>query len=399
MRIVDVCAFYAPQGGGVKTYVERKLRAARDQGHEVIIVAPGDHDALIAEGDGGCILSVEAPKFPLDRRYHYFDDEPALHALLDRLQPDVVEASSPWASPGMVARWPGAKRTGSDNGAFLSLVMHADPLSAYAYRWFGPVASRERIDKGFEFFWRHLRRLDEQFDMVVSASQSLSARLTAGGLRKVRTIPMGVSPGVFSPGLRSEPLRRRMLERCELGADATLLVGLGRLASEKRWPMVIEAVIAAGYAHPVGLVLLGDGRDRARVIRAAANNPHVMLGAPVTDRYELATILASADALVHGCEAETFCMVAAEARASGVPLIVPDMGGASDQFARRQGQTYRACSAGALAAAIGRFIDEDPAAQRARATEAAPRVMEMDEHFRRLFGIYQQAIDGLADVA
>jgi len=79
--------------------------------------------------------------------------------------------------------------------------------------------------------------------------------------------------------------------------------------------------------------------------------------------------------------------------------IVPDMGGASDQFARGLGQTYRACSAGALAAAIGRFIDEDPATQRARATEAAPRVMEMDEHFRRLFGMYQQAIDGLADVA
>ena len=391
MRIVDVCAFYAPQGGGVKTYVERKLRAARDQGHEVIIVAPGDHDALIAQEAGGCILSVEAPKFPLDRRYHYFDDEPALHALLDRLQPDVVEASSPWASPGMVARWQGT--------AFRSLVMHADPLSAYAYRWFGPVASRRRIDKGFDFFWRHLRRLDEQFDLVVSASQSLSSRLTAGGLRKVRTIPMGVTPGIFSPALRTEPLRRRMLERCELGPDATLLVGLGRLASEKRWPMVIEAVIAAGYAHPVGLVLLGDGRDRARVIRAAANNPHVMLGAPVTDRHELATILASADALVHGCEAETFCMVAAEARASGVPLIVPDMGGASDQFVRGQGQTYRACSAGALAAAIGRFVEEDTAAQRARAAEAAPRVMAMDEHFRRLFGMYQQAIDGLADVA
>ena len=36
--------------------------------------------------------------------------------------------------------------------------------------------------------------------------------------------------------------------------------------------------------------------------------------------------LASADALVHGCEAETFCLVAAEARASGTPMIVPDRG-------------------------------------------------------------------------
>jgi alpha-1,6-mannosyltransferase len=28
MRIVDVCAFYTPEGGGVRTYVERKLAAA-----------------------------------------------------------------------------------------------------------------------------------------------------------------------------------------------------------------------------------------------------------------------------------------------------------------------------------------------------------------------------------
>jgi alpha-1,6-mannosyltransferase len=166
--------------------------------------------------------------------------------------------------------------------------------------------------------------------------------------------------------------------------------------------MVIQAVAAAGYTHPVGLLLLGDGRDRAKVIRAAANNPHVMLGAPITDRGELATVLASADALVHGCEAETFCIVAAEARASGLPLIVPDEGGASDQFVRGMGQSYRACSAGALSAAIGRFIDEGREAQRARAVRAAPQVMAMDEHFRRLFALYEARIaarEGLAEVA
>ena len=29
MKIVEVCAFYAPQGGGVRTYVERKLSRGR----------------------------------------------------------------------------------------------------------------------------------------------------------------------------------------------------------------------------------------------------------------------------------------------------------------------------------------------------------------------------------
>lgn len=391
MRIVDVCAFYAPQGGGVKTYVERKLKAARPGIAEVIVVAPGERDGIVRQEAGGAIMTLANPRFPLDRRYRYFDDEAALHTLLDRLAPDVVEASSPWSSPAMVARWQGP--------AVRSLVMHADPLSAYAYRWFGGVASRDAIDRGFDWFWRHLRRLDRQFDMVVSASESLSGRLRAGGLGKVATIPMGVEPGIFAPARRDEALRARLLARCGLEPSATLLIGIGRLAPEKRWPMVIEAVTAAGYGQPVGLVLFGNGRDRARVVRAAANNPHVHLGAPITDRGELATVLASADALVHGCEAETFCMVAAEAKASGLPLIVPDDGGASDQFTPGMGRRYQARNPAALAEAIAAFIASDPAAHRARAIRAAPGVPDMDDHFDRLFGAYAASREGVARAA
>ena len=246
MRIVDVCAFYAPSGGGVKTYVERKLRAGAMAGHEVIILAPSDSDQVVEAG-GGRIVMLPARRFPLDRRYSYFDDEASLHAMLDQLQPDLVEASSPWSSAAMVARWRG--------DAPRALIMHADPLSAYAYRWFGSVLSREAIDRGFDWFWRHLRRLDQQFDLVVSASDSLSQRLEAGRLRRVMTLPMGVEPGYFSPAHRNEGLRARLLERCGLGPEATLLLGVGRHAPEKRWPMVIDAVASAGFSTPVGLVL------------------------------------------------------------------------------------------------------------------------------------------------
>ena len=380
MRIVDVCAFYAPQGGGVKTYVERKLRAAKPGREEVIIVAPGPTNATIVDEAGGRIVTIVSPRFPADKRYRYFADEPALHALLDSLAPDVVEASSPWSSASMVARWRGP--------ALKSLVVHADPLSAYAYRWFGAVASRERIDRGFDWYWRHLRRLDKQFDMVVCASASLSARLTAGGLRKVVTNPMGVPPGVFSPRLRNPELRARLLSRCGLPVDAVLLLGLGRHAPEKRWPMVIDAVTAAGFSNPVGLVLIGDGNEKGKVVRAAKNNPHVHLCAPIGDRGEIAAILASADALIHGCEAETFCLVAAEARASGIPIIVPDQGGAADQFVIGQGDRYAAASPASLVAAIDRFIASNPADHRRSAAAAAHGVPSMDSHFERLFDAY-----------
>lgn len=385
MRIVDVCAFYSPEGGGVRTYVERKLTRAASGTDEVIVIAPGERAGSIRPAQGGRIVTTRAPVFPLDRRYHYFRDERGLHDILDELAPDVVEASSPWSSASMVGRWRGS--------AVRSLVMHADPLSAYAYRWFGSVASRETIDRGFGWFWRHLRSLDRQFDIVVSAGESLSNRLVAGGLTKVRTIPMGVDPGLFSPGLRDEALRGRLLRRCGLPTRATLLLGVGRHAPEKRWPMVIDAVAAAATDHPIGLVLLGDGRDRDTVLRAASNNPHVHLAAPVRDRAHVATIIASADAFVHGCEAETFCMAAAEAKASGIPLIVPDEGGAHDQFVPGAGETYSARSAASLAAAIRRFANADLLSQRAAACRVAGSVITMDDHLQRLFSIYSSVRD------
>ena len=35
MRIVDVCAFYSPHGGGVKTYVEQKMAMGPQFGHDI----------------------------------------------------------------------------------------------------------------------------------------------------------------------------------------------------------------------------------------------------------------------------------------------------------------------------------------------------------------------------
>jgi alpha-1,6-mannosyltransferase len=108
----------------------------------------------------------------------------------------------------------------------------------------------------------------------------------------------------------------------------------------------------------------------------------------IEDRDELARLLASADALVHGCEAETFCMVAAEARASGIPLIVPDRGAAVDQLVPGAGKVYRAASQVSLERTIGRFIERGPELQRALAARES-RVRTMDEHFADLFQRYE----------
>lgn len=381
MRIVDVCAFYSPQGGGVKTYVEQKLRLGPELGHEIVILAPGDSYSVEERGPAARIVTLPSPRFPLDRKYWYFADEEALHAELDALQPHFVEASSPWRSPSMVARWPGQVPR--------ALVMHADPLSAYAYRWFEPLFSREVIDRRFGTFWDHIRELGQSYDRVVCASRELQERLRDGGVANTVLHPMGVEEGLFSKDRRDPDVRRRLLELCDLPESATLLIGVGRLSAEKRWPMVVDAVMAASHDHPIGLVILGDGNKRSRIVRGIFGNPHIRMLAPERDRIRFATILASADALIHGCEAETFCLAAAEARASGIPVIVPDRGGAADHAADGAGITYTAGSAEAAAEAILRLIQGPPLP-----LDTVPPSETMRGHFAKLFADYAALVEG-----
>jgi alpha-1,6-mannosyltransferase len=199
---------------------------------------------------------------------------------------------------------------------------------------------------------------------------------------------MGVEPGVFSPTLRSSSLRKTALAGLGLDPDGLLFVGVGRLSAEKRWDIVLRAVGESGRKLGVGMLLVGDGSKRQRLEILAEQYRNVALLPPITDRTELARLLASSDALIHGCEAETFCLVAAEARASGVPLIVPDRGGAIDQLIEGAGTSYAAGRERSLKQAIERFVARGPELQRAAAVRAShPRTM--DEHFADLFARYE----------
>jgi alpha-1,6-mannosyltransferase len=383
MRIVDVCAFYSPAGGGVRTYIDAKLAVAGRFGHELVVVAPGRHAEAVRRGPGAVLVTLPCPKLPVDGRYRYFHDERALHRALDQWRPDHVEASSPWSSATMVGRWQGA--------ASRSLVMHSDPLAAYAYRWLGGIAPLPTIDRWFGWFWRHLRGLGRMFDLVVCANSQLADRLRAAGIANSETLPMGVEPGLFSPCLRSPALRADALRALGIGDTGLLLVGIGRLSGEKRWQMVMRAVDACAARSEVGLLLVGDGPKRQALELLSERLAHVALLPQRMDRGEIARLLASADALIHGCEAETFCMVAAEARASGIPLIVPDRGAAADQLARGGGLTYPAANERALEQAIDRFVERGPELQRAAAARVT-RVRTMDAHFAELFARYAEIV-------
>lgn len=380
MRIVDINEFYSPTGGGVRTYIDRKMGIMADLGHELIVVAPGKEDRIEERAGGGKAIYLKSPGMPFDKNYGLFWDESVIHRVLDDLDPDVVECCSPWRPAWFVGDWNGR--------AVKSFFMHNDNVSAYAQRWFSGVASHERIERSFAWYSRYMSRFLEKYDTVVTNGPALEKRLRARGLRIDAAMPLGIERGHFSPMLRDEGLRAQLLAQCGLPADAMLLLGLGRHHGEKRWPLVVDAVTRAGTSLPIGLILLGMGVQSAAIERRIGGSPHIRMFAPVYDRERLARIMASCDALIHGSEAEPFGLVASEAMASGLPLIVPDEGGCAEVADAHASELYAARDAVSAAAAIERLYARDRALLRRAAIVAAASVRSDREHAVALMDYY-----------
>ena len=384
MRIVDVNEFYSPTGGGVRTYVDRKMGILADLGHELIVVAPGREDRVEERPGGGRVIYLKSPGMPFDRNYGLFWDRAAIHRVLDALDPDVVECCSPWRPAWFVGDWqpPGGR------DVLKAFFMHNDNIAAYAQRWFAGLASHERIEQGFAWYSRYMGRFLAKFDTVVTNGPALEKRLRARGVRIDAAMPLGIERGHFSPELRDEDLRRRLLRQCGLPDDGMLLLGLGRHHGEKRWPLVVDAVARAGTTLPIGLILLGTGSQSATIARRIGGSPHMRMFAPVYDRERLARIMASCDALIHGSEAEPFGLVASEAMASGLPLIVPDTGGCAEVADARASALYAARDAVSAAEAIARLYACDRAMLRRAAVVAAAHVRSDREHAVELVDYY-----------
>ena len=386
MKIIDVAEHYAEAGGGVRTYVDHKLRAGAALGHEVVIVAPAAENRE-EKRNGGRILWVESPPMPGDPRYHVFVKQKPVHDLLEREKPDVVEGSSVYAGG-----WFAGGYTGS---AIKSLIFHQDPVAVYGHSFLDRYLKSGRIDRLAKPIWAYLRRLAERFDTTVVAGDWLRERLTSFGLPRVSAVPFGIDAEPFVASQRDEKLRRRLLLQAGLSSEAALLVAVSRHHPEKRLPTLIEAVQIVSRARPVGLVIFGDGPSRRRIETLASRAAGVAIAGYTRDRKVLAQAVASADGFLHGSAAETYGLVVAEAVCAGTPLVVPDTGGAADLARPEFAETYRAGDPEACAAAIRRLLSRDPNTLRAACLSAAKKPRTLDAHFAELFEHYRQLVERL----
>jgi alpha-1,6-mannosyltransferase len=324
---------------------------------------------------------LASPRVPLDPRYGYFADAPAVHRAIDRERPDVLEASSVWSGGLAAARYrgPGAR----------VLVFHQDPVAVYPHTLLDWALSPARIDALCAPYWLALSRLAGCFDRTVTASAWLATRLAGKGVPRVSAVDFGCARDPFATSAPDPALRSALIAATSTPRHGKLLVCVSRFHPEKRLHTVFDAFARVRTQQPVGLVVYGDGPLAPLVERWARRTEGVFLAGYTRDRAELASVLASADALLHGSAAETFGIAVAEALWAGLPVVVPDRGGAHQLAEPSAAEVYATGNAASCAAAITRMLARDRAALGAAArVHARAHIADLDVHFEALFAYY-----------
>jgi glycosyltransferase involved in cell wall biosynthesis len=147
-------------------------------------------------------------------------------------------------------------------------------------------------------------------------------------------------------------------------------VGIGRLARQKNWPLLLEA-FAKIAGRDDRLTILGEGAERPRLEALAAS-----LG--ITDRLALpghgaaAPVLAAGDVYVMSSDFEGVPAVIIEALAAGLPVVSTDCSVSMASLIGDCGRLVPVGDAAALAAAMAAQAPLSPEA-RAAAAEAMAR--------------------------
>ncbi|HHH35420.1 MAG TPA: glycosyltransferase family 1 protein [Gammaproteobacteria bacterium] len=288
MHIIDITMFWTPTSGGVRTYLEAKRRWLRRRGLRHHLLVPG---ARTHCDDGLCTLP--APPLPFGHGYRFPLRRRPWVARLVELAPDIIEAGDPYLLP-----W-AALEAGRRLDVPVVGFYHSDLPRLVANR-LGRWAD-DALDA-------YVARLYRRFDRVLAPSEVMARKLQRLGVERTFVQPLGVDVDCFHPRLRDQALRQSL----GLSPETRLLIFAGRGSREKNIPLLLRTMQRLGRRYHLHLV--GSGMPRRLP-------PNVSRSSGFLAPQEVARLLASSDALLHGGGCETFGLVVLEAMASGLPVV------------------------------------------------------------------------------
>ncbi|MBD5786690.1 D-inositol-3-phosphate glycosyltransferase [Cellulosimicrobium terreum] len=246
-------------------------------------------------------------------------------------------------------------------------------------------------------------------DALVASTQDEADDLVrdyAADPARVHVVPPGVDLDLFSPLPDAGPGAldaARAALRAELGlpADGPLVLFAGRVQLLKAPDVLVRAlgVLAGRGGHVPTLVVLGGPSGRRTAVReleALAHQEGVaaqVVVRPPVPRDELARYYRAADVVAVPSHNETFGLVAAEAQASGTPVVAAAVGGLRTVVADDvSGVLVPGHDPAAWADALGDLLADDE--RRARLGRGARRASERygwDVAAARMLDVYAAA--------
>jgi 1,2-diacylglycerol 3-alpha-glucosyltransferase len=364
LRIAYVAdTVYSAFGGGIlagQNVVERLRR---------------DHDVVVVASDGDARVPALYLPFRAIRETHFVMARPDRRVLRRAIErADVVHLQLPfWLSFAALeeARALNVPVVAAFHVQPENVLMNVGIRSQWAsdalYRWL-------------------VKSLYDKADAVICPTHFAEEKLRSHGLRThTVVISNGVTPDIAAVAQR--PRRR---------ADAAapfFVLAAGRLASEKREDVIIEAVRRSRHRDNIRLVLAGGGPLQHELQLAADTLPR---GAEIgfLPRETLLRYFAEADLFVHASEVELEGMAVLEAMSAGLPSLVAQAPeSAASAFALNDDFRFPAGDSAALSARIDALIeDRSKLEQASEPYRLRARAFDFEASIGKLVQVYESVI-------
>lgn len=302
LRLAIFTETFLPKVDGIVTVTCILLDHLRKAGAEAIIFAPGPHPEEYA---GYRVISVPGVRFPIY-------PEVTL-ALPGKRSMDALEAFDPTIVHVMNPVLTGLKGMLFARNLRRPLVASFQAHLMEMVRFYGFGALQEPL-------WHLHRYVYQQADYCLAPSRRIVSQLESRGFGEVGLWRRGVDVQRFSPDYADEATR---YELSGGNPDKVLLLSVGRLAAEKQVEQILPVLDNVPNTH---LAIVGDGPYREKLESVFAGRAVTFTG--YKSGIELSRAFASADIfLFPSSPIETFGLVAAEAMASGIPVVGSNVGG------------------------------------------------------------------------
>ncbi|WP_329563767.1 glycosyltransferase family 4 protein [Kitasatospora sp. NBC_01266] len=365
-----------PFCGGQGVYVRHLSRELARLGHHVEVIGAQPYPVLDEVEGPGSVRLVELPSLDLYRADDPFRT-PALAELRGAV--DALEVATMWTggfpepltfslrARQFLARHRGRYDVVHDNQTLgyglLGLARHGFPLVTTIHH---PVTVDRRLEleaadtrlrrlslRRWYSFTRMQRRVTARLEQIITVSGSSKAEIVrhlGAAPGSVSVVPIGADTRLWSPSAEVPVVPGRIVATSSADVPLKGLVHL------------IEALAKVRTERDAHLVVVckkqGEG-PVADAVRRFGLEPHIEFRTGLTDQ-ELVDLYRSAEVACVPSLYEGFSLPAAEAMATGTPLVATT-GGAIPEVAGPDGQTCLAVppgDAGALAGALGRLLDD-----------------------------------------